>query len=81
MTVKRQKLSQNGRDLEVRAMRVDEGWRARVFDGDQPATDAIYSVSHENRIDASAHSTLGDLVPQLMQVAQEDVEQGRVSLR
>jgi hypothetical protein len=49
-----------------------------VFEGDRPATDVVYTVTHENTTDASMASM--HLVNELMTVAQDDIEEGRVSL-
>jgi hypothetical protein len=45
----------NGRHLSVRAA-FSEGWRVRVFVGDQAATAVVYSITRENAVDASAAS-------------------------
>jgi hypothetical protein len=62
----------------VRAVAFNEGWRVRVFDGDRPATDVVHTVAHENTVDASMASM--HLVDELMTVAQDDIEEGRVKL-
>jgi hypothetical protein len=64
--------------LSVRAVAFNGGWRVRVFDGDRPATDVVYTVAHENTADASMASM--QLVDGLMTVAQDDIEEGRVKL-
>jgi hypothetical protein len=64
--------------LSVRAVAFNEGWRVRVFDGDRPATDVVYTVAHDNTADASMASM--HLVDELMTVAQDDIEEGRVKL-
>jgi hypothetical protein len=66
------------RSLSVRAAAFNGGWRVRVFEGDRPATDVVYTVTHENTTDASMASM--HLVDELMTVAQDDVEEGRVRL-
>jgi hypothetical protein len=67
-----------GRHLSVRAAAFSEGWRVRIFEGDLPATDVVYTVTHENTTDASMASM--HLLNELMSIAQDDVEQGRVRL-
>jgi hypothetical protein len=68
----------NSRHLSVRAAASSEGWRIRVFVGDRAATAVVYSITHENTVDASAASM--HLVNELMTLAQSDVEDGRVKL-
>jgi hypothetical protein len=68
----------NSRHLSVRAAASSEGWRIRMFVGDQVATAVVYSITHENTVDASAASM--HLVHELMTLAQSDVEEGRVKL-
>jgi hypothetical protein len=68
----------NSRHLSVRAAAFSEGWRIRVFAGDQPATAVVYTVTHEGTGDAAAASL--HLVHELMTLAQSDVEEGRVRL-
>jgi hypothetical protein len=68
----------NGRHLSVRAAAFSEGWRIRVFAGDHAATAVVYSITHENAVDASAASM--HLIHELMTVVQSDVEEGRVRL-
>jgi hypothetical protein len=68
----------NSRHLSVRASTFSEGWRIRVFAGDQPATAVVYTVTHEGTGDAAAASM--HLVHGLMTLAQSDVEEGRVRL-
>jgi hypothetical protein len=68
----------NSRHLSVRAAAFSEGWRIRVFAGDQAATAVVYTVTHENAADASTASM--HLVNELMTLAQSDVEEGRVRL-
>jgi hypothetical protein len=67
-----------GRNLSVRAASFAEGWRIRVFAGDQPATAVVYTITHENLADASAATA--HLVHALMTLAQSNVEEGRVRL-
>jgi hypothetical protein len=62
----------------VRASAFSEGWRIRVFAGDQPATAVVYTVTHESTDDTAAASM--HLVHELMSLAQSDVEEGRVRL-
>ncbi len=66
--------------LTVRAAAFNEGWRVRVFHGDQPVTRVVYTVAHETAADASMAPIPADLVDELMTLAQTDVEQGRVNL-
>jgi hypothetical protein len=68
----------NSRHLSVRASAFSEGWRIRVFAGDQPATAVVYTVTHEGTGDAAAACM--HLVHELMTFAQSDVEEGRVRL-
>jgi hypothetical protein len=68
----------NSRHLSVRASAFSEGWRIRVFAGDQPATAVVYTVTHESTGDPAAASM--HLVHELMTLAQSDVEEGRVRL-
>jgi hypothetical protein len=68
----------NSRHLSVRAAAFGEGWRVRVFEGDRAVTSVVYSVTHENTADASIASM--HLVNELMTLAQDDVEEGRVRL-
>jgi hypothetical protein len=68
----------SGRHLSVRASAFSEGWRIRVFAGDQPATAVVYTVTHEGTGDAAAACM--HLVHELMTLAQSDVEEGRVRL-
>jgi hypothetical protein len=68
----------NSRHLSVRASTFSEGWRIRVFAGDQPATAVFYTVTHQGMGDSVAASM--HLVHQLMTLAQSDVEEGRVRL-
>jgi len=68
----------NSRHLSVRAAAFSEGWRIRVFEGDRAVTAVVYSVTHENTADASMASM--HLVNELMTLAQDDVEEGRVKL-
>jgi hypothetical protein len=46
----------NSRHLSVRAAASSEGWRIGLFAGDQVATAVVYSVTHENTVDASVGS-------------------------
>ena len=41
-----------GRHLSVRAAAFSEGWRVRVSEGDLPAADIVYTVTHEKTTDA-----------------------------
>jgi len=66
------------RTLSVRALASNGGWRVRVYEGDQPATDVVYTVAHQNPADALMASM--HLVNELMTVAQDDIEEGRVRL-
>jgi hypothetical protein len=66
------------RTLSVRAAASNGGWRVRVFEGDRPATDVVYTVAHESTADAAMASM--HLVNELMTVAQDDIEEGRVRL-
>jgi hypothetical protein len=68
----------NNRHLSVRAAAFSEGWRIRVFEGDQVATAVVYTVTHENTADPATASI--HLVNELMTLAQSDVEEGRVRL-
>jgi hypothetical protein len=68
----------NNRYLSVRAAAFSEGWRIRVFEGDQVATAVVYTVTHENTADPATASI--HLVNELMTLAQSDVEEGRVRL-
>jgi hypothetical protein len=68
----------DSRRLSVRASAFSEGWRIRVFAGDQPATAVVYTLNHESSGDAVAASM--HLVHGLMTLAQSDVEEGRVRL-
>jgi hypothetical protein len=68
----------SGRHLSVRASAFSEGWRVRIYAGDQPATAVIYTITHENMVDAAA--ACAHLVSELMTLAQSDVEEGRVRL-
>jgi hypothetical protein len=68
----------NSRHLSVRASAFSEGWRIRVFAGDQPASAVVYTVTHEGAGDAAAACM--HLVHELMTLAQSDVEEGRVRL-
>jgi hypothetical protein len=68
----------NSRHLSVRASAFSEGWRIRVFAGDQPATAVVYTVTHEGTGDAAAACM--HLVHELMTLAESDVEEGRVRL-
>ena len=67
-----------GRLLSVRAAAFSEGWRIRVYEGDRPATDVVYTVTHENSTDTSMASM--HLLNELMTIAQGDIEEGRVRL-
>jgi hypothetical protein len=49
-----------------------------VFVGDQAATAVVYSITHENAVDASAASM--HLVHEPVTLAQSDVEERRVKL-
>jgi hypothetical protein len=66
------------RHLSVRAAAFNEGWHVRVFEGDRAVTDVVYTVAHENTADPTMASM--HLVHELMAVAQDDVEEGRVKL-
>jgi hypothetical protein len=68
----------NSRHLSVRAAAFSEGWRIRVFEGDQTATAVVYTVTLENTSDPAMASM--HLVNELMTLAQSDVEEGRVRL-
>ena len=68
----------NNRRLSVRAAAFSDGWRVRVFQGDQAATEVVYAVIHENTADPAMASM--HLVNELMTLAQSDVEEGRVRL-
>jgi hypothetical protein len=68
----------NNRHLSVRAAAFSEGWRIRVFEGDQVATAVVYTVTHESTADPATASI--HLVNELMTLAQSDVEEGRVRL-
>jgi hypothetical protein len=60
--------------LSVRAVAFNEGWRVRVFDGPTGHRRCV-TVAHEDT-DASMASM--HLVDELMTVAQDDIEEGRV---
>ena len=51
-----------------------------MFEGEQHATNVVYTVSYETQVDASMQCQGLDLVEGLMQLAQKDVEQNRVNL-
>jgi len=68
----------NSRNLSVRAAAFNEGWRVRVYEGDRAVTAVAYTVTHDVMADASMASM--HLVNELMTLAQEDVEEGRVRL-
>lgn len=80
MKIDLRNFSHEGRNLEVRAVLAQDAWRVRVYEGDRPVTGVVYSVSYETQVGASLQSVPGDLVDELMNIAQSDVEQGRVQL-
>lgn len=80
MTITTKAFTFAGRSLVVKAAPVGDGWTVRVFEDDEPVHPLVYGVTYETITDAAAMSIPGDLVEQLMQLAQDDVEQGRVRL-
>ncbi|MBK1696619.1 hypothetical protein [Rhodovibrio salinarum] len=80
MNIKPRTFTYGGRTFEVRAAAENEGWKVRVFENNRPVTAVVYTVSHENQIDAKIQDLPVDLLQELMRLAQSDVEQGRVAL-
>jgi hypothetical protein len=70
----------DGRDLTVRAVPFNEGWRVQVFQGDRAVTRIVYTVAHETVADSSMALIPADLVDELMTLAQTDVEHEVVKL-
>jgi len=68
------------RNLEVRAVPDNEIWKVRVFENNRSVTEVVYTVSHENQINAKVQELSVDLLDELMRLAQSDVEEGRVTL-
>jgi hypothetical protein len=74
------------RTLSVRAAAFNEGWRVRVFEGNRTVTAVIYMVVHDMAADiplaathvADASMATMHLVHELMTIAEDDVEEGRV---
>lgn len=80
MRIEPRKFSHDGRELEVRAVPAQDGWTVRVYENGRVVTGVTYSVSYETQIDASLQGLPVDLLDDLMNVAQTDIEQGRVRL-
>ena len=80
MNIKPRTFTHDGRTFEVRAAAENEGWKVRVFENNRPVTAVVYTVSDENQIDAKVQELSVDLLDKLMQLAQSDVEKGRVAL-
>ena len=78
MSIEPIRFSHRGRDLEVRAMRTPNGWKARVFEGTTKVTRVFYTVSYDTDLDAEFQGI--DIVGELMQIAQSDVESDLVQL-
>ena len=80
MRIEPRKFSHDGRELEVRAVPAQDGGTVRVYENGRVVTGVTYSVSYETQIDASLQGLPVDLLDDLMNVAQTDIEQGRVRL-
>lgn len=73
--IKTSHFSYKGRSLEVRAASFDNEWRVRVFENEKRATPVEYSVMIETAFDGKE-----SLIDRLIQIARDDVKEGRVPL-
>lgn len=80
MTIRTKDFTFQGRKLTVKAAPFPEGWKVSVFENGEPAHGFSYSVSHEIVQDAAVMAIPENMVDHLMDIAQKDIEQGRVSL-
>ncbi len=80
MTIKIRDFTFEGRKLTVKAEPLHDGWKVSVLENGEPAHGFAYSVSHEILQDAALTAVPGNMVEQLMDIAQSDIEEGRVKL-
>lgn len=78
--LRKKSFSHNGRDLEVRAVIEENQVKVRVFDGNNLASPATYSIGIETAFDAVARGFRADVVDELMDQAQTDITNGIMPL-
>lgn len=77
---RRRSFNFNGRNLEVRAECVDEGWKIQIYENGKPTTSFSYSVPHEQFIGLKMHLSC-DPVGWSMDMAQGDIQRGLAIFR
>jgi hypothetical protein len=68
-----------GRDLESRATKTENGWTVRVWEGDRKVTRRSYSVSDDTGEDMTAYG-FNDIVAVFLEMAKDEVLNGMVPL-
>jgi hypothetical protein len=78
--IKSTQFSHQKRTFEVRATVDANEVMVRVYENDKRATPAVYSVTIETAFDAQVSGFPLNVVDGLMQMAEEDVKEGRVPI-
>jgi len=66
--------------LVVGAISEENKYKVRVYENGKPVTAAVYSVEIEAAFDAKMRGFPLELVDELMQIAKDDVIEGRIPL-